>query len=180
MIDVDRDHDVEQGRRQKELRNRQPKRKQDHRHTGRGDHEQGVEDVVRRDDARLMALLAAGLNQGVERDDIEASEQPEQRNVGQQLPMHRLAQKSGKVVDRAAWGQPRARPIEVNAEHGKPDRTERYQPDFHLPCRELLAQQRAKANAEREDGQQKDEHAFVAVQDFLGEGRELRAKRRLF
>ena len=68
--------------------------------------------------------------------------------------------------------------VQVDREHAHPDGAERHQPDFYLPARQPLAQQRADADADREQHQQQRRDVRVAMQHVLGERRELRQEGR--
>ncbi len=85
-----------------------------------------------------------------------------------------VAQHRQPVVGRLAWGNAAGVPPEEDAEDGQADRAERHQADLHLATGKLLAQHRAQRDAHREHGEDQGHHAFVAVQPFLGEGRDLR------
>ena len=183
-VDVRRHGDIEQRRGQKELRNRQPQREQRHGNDGGNHHEQGVENIVGGDDARLVAFLAARLDEGVERHDVEAAKQPQQGDVQQHAPVRGLPECTQKII--SAVGKPggqagcvgiQARPVEVDAENRQADSAERHQADFHLAAGEFFAQQRTDADAEREHRQEQDENAFIAVQHVFGEGGKLRQNR---
>jgi hypothetical protein len=112
------------------------------------------------------------LDQRVQRHDIEAAEHPQQHEVGDDAPVRRLAQErfgARRTVRREAA----AREIQVDREGGEPDRPEWHQPDLDLVPREPLAQQRADADADREDRKQQRGDVLVAAEDALGVGREL-------
>ena len=123
---------------------------QRHRHQRRDDHEQRVEDVVRRDDARPMARLAAGLDQRVERHAVEAAEHREQEQVGQHVPVRAPAEEFADAQQMARRRQRMTGEEQVDREHAHADRAERHQADLDAPLRQLFAHQRADADADRE------------------------------
>ncbi|MCY1180214.1 hypothetical protein D9M71_136930 [compost metagenome] len=65
-------------------------------------------------------------------------------------------------------------PPQQQAEQGQAEGAERHQADFHLAPAQALAQHRAQGDAHGKHGQDQSHHGFVAVQPFLGVGRDLR------
>ncbi len=65
-------------------------------------------------------------------------------------------------------------PPQQQAEHRQAEGAERHQADFHLTPGEFFAEHRAEGDAHREHREDQGHHGFVAVQPFLGVGRDLR------
>gem|GEM_PF-3960181 len=145
---------------------------------GAGDHEQRVEDVVRRDDARAVRGLGAQLDQRVHRHAVQPGAQRQQEQVGDHAPVRRLGQEPAQRVAGLPAPQPARGEVQVHREHRHADRADRHQADLHVAARQRLAQQRAHADADREHHQQHRGDLLVAVQHILRERGELRQEHR--
>jgi hypothetical protein len=106
---------------------------------GRGDHEQGVEDVVAGDDARAVRGLGADLDQRIQRHDVEAAEEADEKEVAEDAPVAGVLQE-GRQRHRLVLQVRGEREIEVDAEQRHADRAEGHQADLHLVAGEALAQ----------------------------------------
>ena len=126
------------GDRQQKLRDAEAGFEQQHRDDRRGDHEQCIEDVVAGDDARAVRGLRTGLDQGIERDDVETAEQADQHQVPQHAMIARVAQEGCRTEVADLRGH-RCGEVQVDAEDGQADRTQRYQAHLHLVSGKALA-----------------------------------------
>ena len=66
--------------------------------------------------------------------------------------------------------------VQVDGKHGHADRAKRHQADLDLVPGQALAEQRADANADREQGQGQIQYAFAATEEGLRVGRQLRGE----
>ncbi|MNQ87965.1 hypothetical protein D3C85_1032090 [compost metagenome] len=122
LEDVAVDRDVHQRNRQEQLRNRQlgDAEKED-RDDGRYHHEQRVEDVVGGDHPRPFVLGGARLDQGVQRHYVEAAEQADAENRGQDPPGLAMTEQRQPVVGLRALGEAAGVPPEQHAEQAQAD-----------------------------------------------------------
>ena len=115
----------------------------------------GVLDVHAGDHARQLAARRAALDQREQRHHEEAGEQADAGQVHDDAPAARLLQEAGDVEPghrrRAA-----AREVQVEQERADAERAQRHQADFDRARRQLLAQQRTDAGADREQRQRED------------------------
>ncbi len=173
-VDVDRHHGVEDARHQEQLRDGEAGAREHHRQHRRSDHEQRVEDVVGGDDARAVRRLAAALDQRVQRHAVEAAEHRQQKQIGQHAPVAMVLQEAGHARQRIVRDQRLGMrgEVQVHREHRHADRAERHQADLHHAARELFAQHRAQADADREHRQQQRHHVLIAAEHVASKGEE--------
>ncbi|KAF1044158.1 MAG: hypothetical protein GAK38_03684 [Xylophilus sp.] len=122
--------------------------------------------------------LRAQLDQRIHRHAVEPGEQRQQRQVGQHAPVRGAREKAAQGIGRGRRRQRARGEVEVHREHAHADRAQRHQPDLDLPARQHFAQQRARADADREHHEQQRGDMLVAMQHVLREARELAQEHR--
>ena len=114
----------------------------------------------------------AQLDQRVHRHAVQPGRERQQRQVGHDAPVRRVTQERREALA-GHRRQPARGEVEVDREHAHADGAERHQADLDVAARQHLAEQRADADADREDDEQQRRDPLVAVQHVLGERREL-------
>ena len=170
--DIERHHRIGQADKQEYLRNTEVGFEQGTRQHGAGDHEQGVQNIVGRNDAGTVRGLAAQLDQGVHGHAVQAGEQAQQGQVSHDAPVGRLAHKRAHAHDAARRQAARGK-VQVDGKHAHANRAQRHQANFNVAFAQHLAQQRAGSNAYRKNHQQQRRYLLVAVDHFFGKAREL-------
>ena len=168
-------HRVGDAGKQNDLRNGAAHRQQRARNHRAGNHEQCVEDVVGRNDARAVRGLAALLDERVHGHAVQTGKQAEQGQIGDHTPVGGLGQK-GADGHQLGRRQGAAGEIQVDGKHAHANCTQRHQPDFDFLAAEHLAQQRPGANAHRKNHQQQGRHLGVAMQNLARQAGKLAQK----
>ena len=166
--DVKGHHRIEQGGDQEYLGNREVRGQQRPSAHRADDHEQGVQDIVGRDDARPVAGLRAQLDQRIHRHAEQAGEQRQQRQVGHHAPMGWQGQEFAQA-QRPGRRQAARSEVQVDGEQTHADRAQRHQADLDMALAQQLAEQRAGADADRKHHQQQRGDLFIAMQHILRE-----------
>ena len=175
--DVPGHQHVEQRRGEEDLRRIHAQRAQPQAETGRRHDQQRVQDVGAGDDPRQLLARRARLHEREQRHHVEAGEHADQGEVERNTPTARAAQE-GQPVQPAHGRHAVPREVQIHAEGGQPERAQRHQADLHPPARHLLAQQRADAGADREQGEHQCVHRTVAAQRLARVDRQLRDQHR--
>ena len=173
--DVSVNRDVEQRHHQEQLGDRQlGHAQQQDRNDGRNHHEQCIEDVVGGDHPSPFVLGGARLDQRIQRHDVKAAEHTQAEDIKQHPPRLAIAEHREPIVGLHVLREAAGVPPQKQAEYGQAKRAKRHQADFHLTPGEFFAQHRAQGDAHREHREDQGHHGFIAVQPFLGIGRDLR------
>ena len=175
--DVDRHRQVDQADRQEHLRDAQAQGQQQRGGDGRDHHEQRVDDVVGGDIAGAVRVLAALLEQCVQRHDIDATGGGDQADVDQDAPTGKLVQKD-RQAGRPARQSVAAGEIQVDDEHRHAQGTQGHEGRVDLALEHAVAQQRTERHANGEGHQKQGRQVLVAAQHVLGEGCDLGQERR--
>jgi len=176
-VDVDRDGGVQQGEHQEKLRNRQPGLQQADGEKRRRHHEQRVEDVVRRDDAREPRGIRTFLYEGVQRHAVEPAERTQQHDV-EQHPEARGTRQERADRRRRFRVCSRLGEVQVDREQAQAERAERYEAQLDAAAGQLLAEQRAGGDADGERHEQERGDFLAAVQHREGVRRHLQGEQR--
>jgi hypothetical protein len=141
-------------------------------------HEEGVQDVVARDDAGAMARIATVLHECLQRHDEESPERADPDQVRDDAPRARRAQEG----ERPDWRRGRVDSVrgeeEVDPEDREADRAERDEPELDRPFRHPLAEEAPERDADREDSEEERHDALAPAEHLAREPGELREEER--
>ncbi|MNS72296.1 hypothetical protein D3C72_1056990 [compost metagenome] len=176
-IDIEGHHGIEQPHHQEQLRDAVASQRHAHAEQRRRDHEEAVQDVVRRNDPRPVRGHAAALDQRIQRHAVEAAEHGQQEQVRQHAPVARIVQEAADAAQRGAGRLAVGGQVQVHGEHGHADGAKRHEADLHGAPRQPLAQQGPHADADREHRQQQRDHVLVPAEHVPGKAEEGRQER---
>ena len=169
-------HDgVGNARQQENLRNAGTRGQQRASQNAGDDHEQGVQDVVGRNDAGTVRGLAAQLNQRIHGHAVNTGRQRHHSQIKHHPPVSGLGDEGGDT-HQLRRRQAAHRKIQVNGKHAHANCAQRHQANFYMAAAEHLAQQRTDADTDRKHHQQQRSHMLIAMQHLFGKAGELGQK----
>ncbi len=156
------------------------RRQQQGRDRGGGGHEQRVHDVQGRDRARPRRLVAAALDDRVERHDEQAAADRDQGQIDKDAQPGKARQERDDAEQFASRRRNRrhAGQREVERKDRHAERRERHVAGADLALHQPPAQHRADPDPDRERGEEQGHDAGAGAQRLLRESRDLRQEHR--